>query len=456
MGTDQAESSPSVKATSIAGKDKAGGGSNPALPRGPADSQNSPARSETYAVTSESRISGARVNHVTTDDSARATSTCSAETTRGALSASSNQQVEHPSPQIHTAESASEESKRKALPLKAPPNEKKDTVVGRTQEKNMCIAEPQEQRSDDNKKKSGGKMYEIPLTILPGEDQEAPTKQARKKTKPEGVSTGRWTYEEHQAFLEGLKVFGREWKKVATRIPTRTSAQIRSHAQKYFSKLAREETLLRHEPSAVAAAQPQEEQQQQQQLPMSVQRTAERILANPTGAQAEVEDTLRQLRERYRQLQIRLEASQRARGLPPMDRIVEDPGNDGDGSIPAGLIHRGGHAPGLDRRKRTLEEANLQDDGASSVSSDLSHSLASLSPKREFGNEELIALHVLGGSLPRSASGTDLQEHSRSSSFSEAEDSEAKRQRLGGESNDHSEGGGGDSDGDQDGDEAMI
>lgn len=48
--------------------------------------------------------------------------------------------------------------------------------------------------------------------------------------------TGRWTRDEHQAFLHGLRVYGREWKKVAQSIKTRTSAQIRSHAQKYFAK----------------------------------------------------------------------------------------------------------------------------------------------------------------------------------------------------------------------------
>ena len=66
-------------------------------------------------------------------------------------------------------------------------------------------------------------------------------KSKRSPKKQAGQSTGRWTREEHQAFLEGLKECGREWKKVAQRIPTRTSAQIRSHAQKYFAKIQREQ-----------------------------------------------------------------------------------------------------------------------------------------------------------------------------------------------------------------------
>ena len=55
----------------------------------------------------------------------------------------------------------------------------------------------------------------------------------------DGTQSGRWTKEEHENFLVGLKLYGREWKKVAKHIKTRTSAQIRSHAQKYFAKLSK-------------------------------------------------------------------------------------------------------------------------------------------------------------------------------------------------------------------------
>ena len=69
-------------------------------------------------------------------------------------------------------------------------------------------------------------------------DRLFPAKKVKRKRTPQvkpGQSSGRWTEAEHRAFLEGLKQCGREWKKVAMRIPTRTSAQIRSHAQKYFA-----------------------------------------------------------------------------------------------------------------------------------------------------------------------------------------------------------------------------
>ena len=47
-------------------------------------------------------------------------------------------------------------------------------------------------------------------------------------------SAGRWTEAEYNQFLHGLKLHGKEWRKVANCVPTRTSAQIRSHAQKYL------------------------------------------------------------------------------------------------------------------------------------------------------------------------------------------------------------------------------
>jgi SHAQKYF class myb-like DNA-binding protein len=60
------------------------------------------------------------------------------------------------------------------------------------------------------------------------------------------MNGGRWTEQEHQSFLAGLRLYGREWKKVAAKIKTRTSAQIRSHAQKYFAKLARDDEIRKH------------------------------------------------------------------------------------------------------------------------------------------------------------------------------------------------------------------
>ena len=49
--------------------------------------------------------------------------------------------------------------------------------------------------------------------------------------------TGKWTEEEHEKFIEGILIYGNEWKKVQDIIKTRSSAQARSHAQKFFLKI---------------------------------------------------------------------------------------------------------------------------------------------------------------------------------------------------------------------------
>lgn len=56
---------------------------------------------------------------------------------------------------------------------------------------------------------------------------------------PGNELTGRWTRKEHDLFLEALKKYGKEWKKVASSVGTRTVVQTRTHAQKYFQKLSK-------------------------------------------------------------------------------------------------------------------------------------------------------------------------------------------------------------------------
>jgi SHAQKYF class myb-like DNA-binding protein len=41
-----------------------------------------------------------------------------------------------------------------------------------------------------------------------------------------------------QAFIHGLNRCGRKWARIAEIVKTRTPDQVRSHAQKYFIKLA--------------------------------------------------------------------------------------------------------------------------------------------------------------------------------------------------------------------------
>ena len=48
-------------------------------------------------------------------------------------------------------------------------------------------------------------------------------------------------------FLEALRLFGKDWGKVHTHIGTRSSAQTRSHAQKFFNKLLKDKKIQNKE-----------------------------------------------------------------------------------------------------------------------------------------------------------------------------------------------------------------
>lgn len=60
-----------------------------------------------------------------------------------------------------------------------------------------------------------------------------------KTSKQSTIHNGRWTHDEHIRFIEALRLYGKDWNKVQDHIGTRTSAQTRSHAQKYFNKLCK-------------------------------------------------------------------------------------------------------------------------------------------------------------------------------------------------------------------------
>jgi len=59
------------------------------------------------------------------------------------------------------------------------------------------------------------------------------------KKKDPSCKHGTWSEQEHTLFLKGLEEFGAgRWKDISSMIPSRTPDQTRSHAQKYFKKLA--------------------------------------------------------------------------------------------------------------------------------------------------------------------------------------------------------------------------
>jgi hypothetical protein len=191
-------------------------------------------------------------------------------------------------------------------------------------------------------------------------------------------------------------------------------------------------------------------------LTPSLMGNVNRIMTDPSGVQHEVENTLSALRQRYRQLQIRLERSERRRQsrnhIPSPPRLLLGSHNDnGDNERPShhgmGIHSAPPHtitiegpataalASGLARDHWRIEERKREADGMdcatdeASAGSSVSASLASMSPHREFGTEELIALHVLGGALPQSASRDDLTRTAfASSAVNESTTSDEKEQ----------------------------
>jgi len=58
------------------------------------------------------------------------------------------------------------------------------------------------------------------------------------------VRDGRWSAEEHELFIKGMRIHGRRWTKISEVVGTRSTVQVRSHAQKYEMKMAKDQNKL--------------------------------------------------------------------------------------------------------------------------------------------------------------------------------------------------------------------
>ncbi|KAL1365432.1 hypothetical protein HN51_013460 [Arachis hypogaea] len=92
-----------------------------------------------------------------------------------------------------------------------------------------------------NEVSSGSELHSV--TDIQLKDQFSTTNDgALKVRKPYTIKKQRerWTDEEHKKFLEALKLHGRAWRRIEEHVGTKTAVQIRSHAQKFFSKVLRD------------------------------------------------------------------------------------------------------------------------------------------------------------------------------------------------------------------------
>mmetsp|Transcript_16053 Transcript_16053/g.34768 ORF Transcript_16053/g.34768 Transcript_16053/m.34768 type:complete len:171 (-) Transcript_16053:111-623(-) len=83
----------------------------------------------------------------------------------------------------------------------------------------------------------------IDNTVSKADGANAPTKASGVKKRVTSLSksaikSGRWTVEEKATFLKGLKMFGKgKWKEIATMIPTRSTIQVKTHAQQIIKRV---------------------------------------------------------------------------------------------------------------------------------------------------------------------------------------------------------------------------
>jgi SHAQKYF class myb-like DNA-binding protein len=88
------------------------------------------------------------------------------------------------------------------------------------------------------------KVPSAPTSTVPKEAVPDGTSKQDKRSNTPKVSSpnnGRWKKEEHALFLEALDQHGKNWQKISAHVKTRTAVQSRTHAQKYYQKLAKME-----------------------------------------------------------------------------------------------------------------------------------------------------------------------------------------------------------------------
>ncbi|GJQ11899.1 hypothetical protein GpartN1_g3690.t1 [Galdieria partita] len=88
-----------------------------------------------------------------------------------------------------------------------------------------------------------GEVSSFAVESVHSVDEETQRESSRRR-KPYVMKKPRevWTSEEHQRFVQAIQLYHRDWKQIEKHVGTKNVLQIRSHAQKYFSKVQKYQT----------------------------------------------------------------------------------------------------------------------------------------------------------------------------------------------------------------------
>jgi SHAQKYF class myb-like DNA-binding protein len=161
---------------------------------------------------------------------------------------------------------------------------KRDSVIADPNKENSMAARPKTPTKDSTSTRPHAHVHATPkLSPRSGGSTPATTPGGKENSKG-----GRWTSEEHAAFLHGIRLYGKDWRRVAHVVRTRSAVQTRTHAQKYLLKFAgrfpfdTDGLELKQEPGAAVATQPQQEPTETQDNSGPRQREDEAVAETPT------------------------------------------------------------------------------------------------------------------------------------------------------------------------------